>query len=244
MNTFSRLRLHLERHMYKRGRNKGEAPADASRRSKTHFRVLTQGNTMVVRMHGTNILTAFEDGSIKVSTGGWWTSTTKSNLNYALRNFVPQYIGVGTRLAFSMRQPVIVANQKTYRFYDGIEFDVEGNLTSTPLCFERKRKDKDETAEFRKDIAESGFKDMFPILYQSAEVPERTWLRHNIPKTMASDAHVNDWPTVAALVKYPDYRSRTLNRPKHADWRDAWKSLMATATVNMTEVVLTNVITL
>jgi hypothetical protein len=169
--------------MYKRGRNKGEAPADSSRRSKSHFRVLAQGNTMVVRMHGTNILTAFEDGSIKVSTGGWWTSTTRACLNHALWKFVTRRMYVHIIRKFGLSQPAIThAGEATRYFYDGIEFDVKGNLTSTPLCFERKRKDKDETAEFRKEIVESGFKDMFPILYQSAEVPESTWLRYEVSK--------------------------------------------------------------
>jgi len=245
MNAFIKLRFHLERHMYKRGRNKGEAPADPSRRSKSFFRVLKGNDTsMRVRMHNTDIITAYEDGSIMVSTGGWWTSTTRKNLNDALRWFVPEFISVSSRLVFGMRQPAITANNKTYLFYDGIRFDGEGNLTSAPLCFERKRKDRDETAEFREDIAKSGFKDAFPILYQSVEVPETTWTRYHIAKIMADDTHASYWPTVAALVKYPNYYNRSFNKPAHADWRDAWKALNAMATKDMTEVVKTDVIVL
>jgi hypothetical protein len=245
MNAFISLKLHLERHMYKRGRNKGEAPADASRRSKSHFRVLAQGNTMVVRMHNTNILTAYEDGSIMVSTGGWWTATTRANLNDALRWFVPEFISVSGRLVFGMRQPSITANNKTYMFYDGIRFDGEGNLRSTPMPFERKRKDRAETAEFREDVAKSGFKDAFPILYQSIETTEhQSWIRNPLHKIMRDEVHVNDWRAVIALAKYPRYFHRTYNRPAHNDWRDAWKALNAMATKDMTEVVLTDVILL
>ena len=242
MNTFTKLKLHLERHMYKRGRNKGEAPADSSRRSKSGFRVLAQGNTMVVRMYGTDIITAYEDGIFLLNTGGWWTNTTRANLNDALNWFVPRtFIRVSGRLVFGMRQPTVTSNQKTMYFYDGITFDAEGTLIGEPRCFERKRVDKAETAEFREDIAKSGFKDAFPILYQAAEVPEVTWVRHPLHKTMRDECHANDWPFVVALVKYPSYGNRLYNKPAHADWRNAWKTLMANATKSMTEVIRTDV---
>jgi hypothetical protein len=40
MNMYTKLMMHLQRHMYKRGRNKGDAPANKHRRSMTHFRVV------------------------------------------------------------------------------------------------------------------------------------------------------------------------------------------------------------
>lgn len=246
MNAFMKLKFHLDRHIYKRGRNKGEAPADASRRGKSFFRVLKgNDNSMRVRMHNTDIITAYEDGSIMVSTGGWWTSTTRMNLNDALRWFVPEFISVSGQRVFGMSQPTIRANNKTYRFYDGIRFDGEGNLTSIPLCFERKRKDRAETAEFREDVAKSGFKDAFPILYQSITADEhQSWLRLHMHKVMRDEVHVNEWRTVIALIKYPYYYNRSFNKPAHDNWRDAWKALSAMATKDMTEVIKTDVIVL
>ena len=242
MNTFTKLKLHLERHMYKRGRNKGEAPASSSQRGKSFFRVLAQGNTMVVRMHNTNIITAYEDGTFMLSTGGWWTNTTRSNLNDALRWFVPRtFIGVSGRLVFGMRQPTVTSNNKTMYFYDGIKFDAEGALIGEPHRFERRRKDKAETAEFREDIAKSGFKDAFPILYQAAEVPEHTWLRSPVHKIMRDECSTHEWPLVVALIKYPAYHNRNYNLPAHDDWRNAWKTLMSNATKSMTEVIRTDV---
>jgi hypothetical protein len=245
MNAFMKLKFHLDRHIYKRGRNKGEAPADSCRRGKSFFRVLKgNDNSMRVRMHNTDIITAYEDGSIMVSTGGWWTATTRANLNDALRWFVPEFISVSGRLVFGMRQPTITANNKTYLFYDGIRFDGEGNLLSTPMPFERKRKDKAETAEFRDDLAKSGFKDAFPLLYQSAEPSDHTWIRNPLHKTMRDESHTDDWRTVTALIKYPSYGNRLYNKPAHDDWRDAWKVLNARATKDMTETVRTDVIVL
>jgi hypothetical protein len=241
MNTFTKLKLHLEAHMYKRGKHKGEAPADSSRRGKSFFRVKANGDTMVVRMHNTNIITAYEDGTIEVSCGGWWTNTTRMNLNAALSRFGAR-LYVSGRKVFGMSQPTITrSGGPTWLFYDGIKFDAENELLSTPLCFECKRKDRTETAEFRADIAESGFKGVFPVLYQSAEVPSQTWMRYSLHKVMRDDAHAGEWPTLIALAKYPTYRSRALNRPAHADWREAWKALYASATTHMTEVIRTDV---
>jgi len=241
MNTFTKLKLHLEAHMYKRGSHKGEAPADPSMRSKSFFRVKANGDTMVVRMHNSDLITAYEDGSITVSTGGWWTSTTRMNLNDSLGEFGNR-LYVSSRKVFGMSQPTITrSGGPTWRFYDGIRFDAENELLSTPLCFERKRKDKGETAEFRNDVAESGFKDAFPILYQAAEVPSQTWMRFHLHKVLRDDVHANEWPTVVALAKYPTYQNQYHNRPAHADWREAWKVLYAHATTHMTEVVRTDV---
>ena len=229
--------------MYKRGKNKGEAPADSSRRGKSFFRVKADGDTMVVRMHNTNILTAYEDGSIKVSCGGWWTNTTRRNLNDAMWSFVPNRLYVGNRKVFGMSQPTITrSGGPTMYFYDDIKFDVAGELISTPVCFERKRKDRTETAEFRADIAESGFKDVFPFLYPTVETSDhRGWFRTAIVTIMSDSVHANEWREVIALIKYPNYRSRALNKPAYADWREAWKAMYATATKHMTEVIRTDV---
>jgi len=245
MTPFTKLKLHLERHMYKRGKHKGEAPADQHRRDKSHFRVL-EGNddTMRVRMHNTDILTAYEDGSIMISTGGWWTSTTRKNLNDALGTFVGRRMYVSGLRVFGMSQATITrAGGPTWAFYDGIRFDADCELRGMPMPFERKQADKNERAEFRDEVAKSGFKDAFPILYQSVETTEhQSWFRFHIHKVMRDEVHVNDWRAVIAGVKYPDYYHRSLNRPAYADWRDAWKVLNARATKDMTEVVRTDVL--
>ena len=247
MNTFTRLKLHLEQHMYKRGANKGEAPADQYRRGKTHLRVVARPgteatNAMVVRMYNTDILTAYEDGSIMLSTGGWWTSTTRKNLNDVLAAFVGGMYVSGRRV-FGMSQATVTrAGGPTWAFYDGIRFDADRELRSVPMPFERRRKDKEETAEFRKDIAESGFKDAFPILYQAATVPVQGWLNRPMHKLIRDDTYVNDWAQLVNLVKYPRFKYQYHNRPAYDDWRDAWKALTAQCTKDMTEVVRTDVL--
>lgn len=88
MTPYTKLQFHLERHMYKRGQFKGDAPADASLRGKNHLRVIKQGGNMCVRMWNTNIITVTPDNHIRISMGGWWTSTTKQNLNEAVHTFL------------------------------------------------------------------------------------------------------------------------------------------------------------
>jgi len=244
MNTYTKLKLHLERHMYKRGQFKGDAPAEQDKRAKTHLRVIQKPDCMVVRMYNTDIIAAYEDGSIKLSVAGWWKSTTLKNLNTALRTFVPFRIRVGGRRVFGMQQHTINCQGTTYAFYDGIRFNAEGTLTSQPLAFERRQADKKERAEFRMDVAASGFKDAFPLLYVNAEAPEDGWMPTPMTKVVRSNAHVNDWTRAVSIIKYPRFRHRVLNWPAYDDWRDAWKYFMSVCTKDMTKVVRTDVITL
>ena len=242
MNAHTKLKLHLERHMYKRGRNTGEAPADASRRGKTHFRVIEgNGGQMIVRMHNADLLTAYEDGRIVLNTRGWHDSqTTRSCMGEALTNFFQWGYLCSVRHG-SYSQTGIRMNGKTYRYYDGMEFSAEGALLTPAKVFTAKRTDREETAEFRADIKESGFVDMFPVLYAAATVPEQSWYGHPAKKVMTSEYHANDWPQLVSLTKYPGYWYRSRNLPKYDNHKDALRALIASVTKNMTKLVDTDV---
>ena len=168
MTCHNKLAMHLDRHVYKRGKFKGEAPADASRRAKSHFRVIKgNGGQMIVRMHNADLITAYEDGRIKLDTRGWHNSqTTRACMNEALCFFGMGYIGSMRYRGYS--QTGIRMNGETYRYYDGMEFSAEGTLLTEAKPFTAKITDREETAEFRKDIKESGFVDAFPVLYNAA----------------------------------------------------------------------------
>jgi hypothetical protein len=237
MNCHTRLKLHLERHAYKRGRNKGEAPADPSRRSKTHFRVIQgNGGQMIVRFHNADILSAYEDGHIVLNTRGWDTSpTTRSAMNAALCFF-----GIGGMWSVNKggySQTGIRMAGKTYRYYDGMAFAADGTPLTPLKEFTAKRVDREETAEFRKDLKESGFLDMFPVLYAAAAVPERTWLPTTVQKIMTEEHNANYWPDLVALAKYSTYHSRYTEKPSYNNHKDALRALTARATKNMTKLV-------
>lgn len=237
MNAHTKLKLHLERHVYKRGRNKGDAPADSSRRAKTHFRVVRgNGGQMIVRFHNADLLSAYEDGHIVLNTNGWHASpTTRSAMNDALCFFGMGAVG-SVRLG-GYSQTGIRMNGKTYRYYDGMEF-AAGGTPLTPLKqFTAKRTDREEAAEFRAEIKESGFVGMFPVLYAAAGLPEQAWLATPARKLMTSDFHANHWPDLVALAKYSTWRARHHQRPAHPDHKAALRSLIASQTRTMTKLV-------
>lgn len=237
MNAHTKLKLHLERHVYKRGRNKGDAPADSSRRAKTRFRVVQgNGGQMIVRFHNADLLSAYEDGHIVLDTKGWHASpTTRSAMNDALCFFGMG--GVRSVRLGGYSQTGIRMNGKTYRYYDGMEFAADGTLLTPLKVFSAKRTDREETAEFRADIKESGFVGMFPVLYNAAEVPAQSWLSLSAKKIMTSDCHSNQWPDLVALAKYNTYHSRYTGKPSHHNHKDALRSLIASVTRTMTKLV-------
>jgi hypothetical protein len=244
MNAHTKLKLHLERHVYKRGRNKGDAPADSARRGKTHFRVVKgNGGQMIVRMHNADLMTAYEDGRIVLNTRGWHDSpTTRACMNEALCFFGMGYVSSVRFRGYS--QTGIRLINMTYRYYDGMEFSADGTLLTPPKPFTAKLTDRDETAEFRADIKESGFVDVFPVLYAAATPSHDTWMGHASRKVMTSDAHANSWPQLISITKYPGYLYRTKNQPKYDNHKDALRSLIAMVTKNMTKLVDTDVVVL
>lgn len=241
MNCHTKLQLHLSRHMYKRGAYKGDAPADSSRRSKSHLRVIKgNGSQMIVRMHHADLITAYEDGRIKLHTQGWHASpTTRKCMNEALRGF----FGVGYITSTHMgrySQTGIRMNGKTYRYYDGMEFAADGTLLTEAKVFTAKRIDREETAEFRKDIKDSGFVGVFPVLYDAATIPEHSWLPR-VKDAITNEYGAGCWPDIVALIKYPTYYARSRNKPQYEDHKAALKAFIASQTRNMTKLVDTDV---
>lgn len=110
-----------------------------------------------------------------------------------------------------------------------MEFDAEGNLLSPASCFERKCVGKEETKEFREDIAASGFKDVWPVLFATAE-PTRLFILTPLRKAVTSDVHVNVWPEIAAHYKR-----------HYDDHKQAYQALVRQCTKDMTTIVKTDV---
>ena len=235
MTPYLKLKLHLDQHVYKRGAYKGDAPADPSRRSRTHVRVMTgRDGAMVVRMYSTDILRVTEDNRICISTRGWFTSTTKQNLNDALARFVG-WGRVGTRRVFGYKHEVIRIIGKTYRFYDGMEFSMDGDLLSPVKTFSRKQVDRNETKEFRDEVEASGFKALWPVLFATAEARFNSGAgfvhtERGIRSVMIDADRADQWTAIAALYK-----------SNHDDHKSAYQALMRDCTKDMTEIVDTDV---
>jgi hypothetical protein len=138
-----KLKLHLERHIYKRGQYKGDAPMEARQRSKNHYRVIDRGTHMAVRFHNTDIIKAYPDGKITIDCEGWADRiTTKTHLNMAL----PGAYYVASYKVHSHSQLVVRTQTGRYRYYDGITFDADGTPTTELKPFLARRIDKDQVA--------------------------------------------------------------------------------------------------
>lgn len=239
MTTYSKLQLHLARHVYKRGKNKGEAPLDGSRRARDHVRVINRGDCMVVRMHYTDILRAYPDGRIMIDTNGWdASSTTRQNMNYALRNFVGFACALYSRNVMGLSQSVFLADGIEYRFYDGMEFDAAGKLLTEPRAFEMRRIDKQESDEFAAEVKASGFKDTFALLYATATPPEggtaygtygNTATPSRMREKLADSDQAHYWPDIISAYKYQyvyNYKAGGREYLEKGDAKSCWAQIM------------------
>ena len=203
MTPFELLSRRLNDHAYKRGKFKGDAPLE--KRTKRHIRIRqVDDNTMAVRMYETDILTVRKDGTFTVRLDRWWSSaTTKTWLNYAF--YITRLgVSIGSKSVMSLSQLVMSTPHGHYVYYDGMEFNADRQLTSPPKKFLAKRINKAEVAEFKKGIQESGFKDMFPMLYGMAE-HEAEYTSHytkNLADFLTDSDNASSWSTFISKRKY------------------------------------------
>ncbi|MFM7008071.1 MAG: hypothetical protein ACKO0Z_01855 [Betaproteobacteria bacterium] len=244
MNAHTKLKFHLERHVYKRGKYKGDAPADQSRRAKRHFRVVKgNGGQMIVRMHNTDIITAYEDGHIRLYTCGWHNApTTRACMNEALSRFFG-FVYMRSVRKFGISTTGICSNNETYRYYDGMEFSADGTLMTPPIVFHKEVADRDERAELRQAAIESGFVGMFPVLFNAATADGTS--RH-VPNQMIlnairSESYAAQWPAIAAHIKYPTYWAMYKHISPYDNHKEALSALMRRLTKDMTITVPSNV---
>jgi len=243
MTPYEILKARLDKHMYKRGQYKGDAPMD--KRAKTNFRIV-EGENMHVRMYNTNILTAFRNGEFEINLNGYQSSsTTRANINHAL-GVCRQNIGIGNRNIMGISQCTVYANGARYMYYDGIRFNQEGKLVSEPKPFEARRIDKEESKGFMDNLKASGFKDVFPVLYATCQEPDV------IPSTVHWDDYLQDadyahrWPEIIMAFKYK--RGWRIVNNSHSfsfyeidDAKGCWARMMAQAKKHMYNTIKTEV---
>ena len=241
MSMYSKLSMHLSRHMYKRGKNKGDAPANAHRRAMDHYRVV-KGNddTMRIRMHSTDIITAYPNGDVKIDTNGYHThNTTIIRLNEAFGFFEGVSIGMGKQSVLSYSQPVLRVNGKRYYFYDGITLNAQGEIITPLQAFEQKRVDRAATKELTNELQESGFTDAFKLLYAVAtpddiERDNYGMFGVKLPDALTDNARADQWKVIIARSKfvrqyaYPQYKYIEKSNAKAC-----WATIMAQCKKNM-----------
>jgi hypothetical protein len=227
--------------MYKRGKNKGDAPANHNQRGMNHFRVV-KGNddTMRIRMFSTDIITAYPNGDMKIDTRGYHThNTTIIRLNEAFGFFEGVRVGMGKRSVFSYSQPVLRVGVKLYYFYDGITLNDQGEVITPLQAFEQKRVDKAATKELANDLAESGFADAFKLLYAVAtpddmEKDNYGMFGVRLPDALSDNNRADTWKMIIARSKferryaYPQYEYTEKSNAKAC-----WATIMAACKKNM-----------
>jgi hypothetical protein len=226
------LMLHHSRHRYAKGQFKGDAPADPDRRAKSHFRVThhPHTNSYAVRFHYTDILTAYPDGSVVLNCNGWASHpTTRLAMRaaFGITN-MPFYLS-SARLG-GLSQPVLYAQgRKPLRYYDGMMFDPQGNLTTPPKPFQKQVTNRDETREFRE--AAKTFRAMLPILHAACEEPSyhprrpwqmdsRTLQMRNRPEDIFDRYDEDAYPDIVAAFYA-------------GTWRETWRNLYSAAAARM-----------
>jgi hypothetical protein len=210
----SKMKLHHERHIFKRGNNKGDAPA--GKRYKTHYLIIDRKDHMALRFWNTDILKAYPDGSITIDCGGWsGNPTTKTHLNQWLRGH--HHFCLYSDKIMSHSQLSLYTPKNIYRYYDGITFDADGAPTTPLKGFYAKRIDKDEVAELNKALDENGFREMFKVLWGAVtpdECPEPhmqglTWwaARDRSDVFAMPDVYAEQWRPMVASFAFEVRRS-------------------------------------
>ena len=243
MNTYSKFNAALLTNAYKRGAYKGDAPADSSRRTRNHVRIVKGHDCIYLRMYSTNIITAYPDGRIYLDLRGYCTSiTTRQNLNDAFATYVPFRPYIHCRSVFSLSQECLTVGNQTYKYYNGMEFNAFGDLLTAPARFEAVRIDKAASTEFQRELKESGFKDMFPVLYATAtdKTAVTAWVGSRLRDRLTLTVYANDWATIVADYKYinANWRHGRLGHEERDGGAKAcWSGLMATCKTDMYETV-------
>jgi hypothetical protein len=243
MNPYEILKARLADRMYKRGMYKGDAPMES--RGKRHFRIITGTDCMYVRMYGTDILTAYPNGEYSISLNGYGSSsTTRMNINFSLA-VVRQQVSISNRNVMGISQSTMYADGGRFLYYDGIRFNQEGKLISTPQAFEARRIDKEESKAFMDSLKTSGFKDMFPVLYATCPLPDSgTSLDQHWDNDLQDPERAHRWSETIEYFKYDSQYDYAKGKRWYAEINNAkgcWARMMAKAKLNMYRTIRTEV---
>lgn len=240
---YEHLQAHIAKHAYKRGKNKGDAPLDAWRRSRSHERVSPRTGCMAVHFHNTDVILAYPDGRIVLDCDGWGSApTTRTCVNDALRRFGGNNAWLYSDRLYGKTQLVLKTARGQHAYYDGITIDADGTLLSEPKPFEGKRIDKAASKELYADMQECGFKDVFKLLHAVAEKlpynnddPLYDAVRFARPAELRDfitmELHANKWPYVVDRVSFHSVFNWRLGQQVHTkrDHKEAWARLMEIA---------------
>lgn len=250
MNTFTKLSMHMNKHVYTKGAHKGDAPLEGSRRGLCDRRVAKRYDHMAVIMHTTSILRAYEDGTFMLDTAGWHDSPTTMGAMRVALQFTPlSGKRIYSKKVFGKSQLCIsLKDGRVVRYYDGMKFDADGTLTTPLETFERYGIDKQASKRFADDIKASGFKDMFPLLYATCKAPDSGITHVPDPRRLQHileiDYNAHQWSEIIEYFKFEmqyDYAARTRFCMERGDAKSCWAAIMKACKSRMYETTATTV---
>ena len=250
MNTYDKLKSHLDTHQYTRGQYKGDAPADKSRRGRSHHRVVERTQFIAIRFHNTDIVRAYPDGRVQFDCRGWVTSSTTVSALRDATLFMPFHFSVFSRSIMSLSQTVLRTQDGTMvKYYDGITMDGEGKVITPLRPFEARRIDKAESKEFMDAVEASGFKDMYKLLYSTVQPLEGTIgvYPRILSDRLTNPEHAADWPHIIAKYKY---EHKWMGFGGNREWVEidnaakCWSRIMSMCKRNMYNTVSTEVVSI
>ena len=240
MTPYAKLNDILTTDRYIKGAHKGDAPMD--KRSKTHFRVIREHNQdLAVRFWNTDIITvSAETGDLTLDCDGWGDRpTTKEAMNLALHKIMPRRVYLGASRFKGKHTLMLTTPEGSYVYYDGMVLSPEGDLISEPQPFKARMIDREATKEFAEQIEASGFKDMFRILWGSADIDNRFFRKGGTVREVITDpTRADEWQNLIAYYAQGMSRGRYTKRDADATWqsimREAKKFMYTTITTEVT----------
>lgn len=240
MTPYAKLNDILNTNRYIKGAHKGDAPM--GKRSKPHFRVRRLSNgDLAVHFHNTDIITvSAETGNLTLDCEGWYDRpTTREAMNDSLKELLPQRMYIGSVRYKGISQTVLAMPSGRVLYYDGMVVSPEGELLSEAKTFRARGVDKDATKELATQVEESGFKDMFRILWGSADIG-KGYIRRSVREMITNPVYADEWQHMIAYYASSWAFGRHTKRDADATWqsimREAKKFLYITTNTEVTKI--------
>lgn len=236
----ARLSQHLQRHQYTKGRHAGAAPADSSRRARTHFRVELRPTHIAVVFHATDIICAYPDGSVTLNAARWDASPTTRDA-FAHWGFYLRSVRHGGHAQTTLGSSPAYAGP-TVPFENGLKLMATGpgqhkvvqhrlHPDYKPKPFMARVADRVRRKAFRDHPTTKEFRSALPVLHAaltampSPEFRELKWQRIHIHGTLdIAIQNPANWPAIIAR-HYTDTPEGT------------WTAICTAATAHMTMLV-------
>jgi len=154
-------------------------------------------------------------------------------------------VWIGRQVVMGLRQKVLVTPTRKVLYYDGIELDGEGTVISPLKPFARRRIHAGESKEFQQGLKDSGFRTLFPLLYQDVLAQPGDRYPGGVGEGAAlaeclTDADYSDqWREV--VRKYTGWPALYMGPRAAIDPKQVWAAIMAECKKGMYEIVPTDV---